>query len=376
MVPRERVLRALRHKPTDKVPIYHVGFSGRVASLILGREAYVGGGIQSWREARALWEGKNAHDEFLERSLRDAFDLAVTTEQDILRLWYWGSAKPTEKIDEYTFLYGNPEEDRYIMRFDPKTELYQMIAQSERNKNIEYNIKKREKALTNYCPDIEEFAQIKKVVKKLGTRYAIRVPGGGIGIPPNVKWLETVALRPDLIVRHLDIQTEKTLKKINVLAKLGVKFVFVGGDDLASNKGPLYSPQVFRKLMLPRLRKITSLCHIYGMYSFINSDGCLWPIAENLFGRSGIDAYLEIDREAGMDLKKLREQFPSVTLIGNISSRTLHRGTEQEVIKETLSCLEIAKEKGSIIVGVSNYLVPGTPKENIWAMIETLSKHR
>ncbi len=378
MLPRERILRTFQHKPTDRVSIYHVGFSSQVASMILGRETYVGGGVQSWREAKALWEGKNAHEEFLEKSLKDAFDLAVVTQQDILRLWYWGSGKPTKKIDEYTFLYEDPEKNWYVMRFDPKTELYQMIDQSEKNKDIKHSIKIEGKALKNYYPDIqdEEFTQIKKAIEKFGKKYAIRVQGGGIGIPPEVKWLEAVALRPDLIKRYLDIQTERALRRIKILAKIGVKFSFNGGDDLASNKGPLYSPKSFHELMLPRLRKITSLCHSYGMYSLINSDGNLWPISEDLFGKSGIDGYLEVDREAGMSLERLREKYPSLVLIGNISSRTLHRGTKQEVIKETISCIEIAKERGGIIVGVSNYLMPGTPKENILAMMKTINAYR
>jgi len=86
--PIERVLAAFEFESTDKVPIHHIGFSSSAASYILGREAYVGGGIQQWREARALWEGEAAHKEFLRRSLRDAFELGKAVDNDILRLHY------------------------------------------------------------------------------------------------------------------------------------------------------------------------------------------------------------------------------------------------------------------------------------------------
>lgn len=99
-------------------------------------------------------------------------------------------------------------------------------------------------------------------------------------------------------------------------------------------------------------------------------------MADDLFGRSGVDGYYEIDRRAGMDLRKLRERFPQLVLIGNISSYTLHFGTVEEVVLETLSCLREAKRSRGIIVGVSNYIVPGTPKENITAMIETIRRNR
>ncbi len=53
MTSRERVLATFSKEPTDKVPIHHLGFSSEVASALLGREAFVGGGIQMWREAVA-----------------------------------------------------------------------------------------------------------------------------------------------------------------------------------------------------------------------------------------------------------------------------------------------------------------------------------
>jgi len=60
----ERVVAALNQQPTDRVPIHHLGFSSDVASALLGREAFVGGGIQMWREADAWWRGEDAHVEF------------------------------------------------------------------------------------------------------------------------------------------------------------------------------------------------------------------------------------------------------------------------------------------------------------------------
>jgi uroporphyrinogen decarboxylase len=138
----------------------------------------------------------------------------------------------------------------------------------------------------------------------------------------------------------------------------------------------MYSPRLFRELVLPRVRQVSELCHRQGVYHLFASDGNLWPVAEDLFGRSGLDGYFEIDRRAGMDLGTLRERFPRLTLIGNISSHTAHRGSRQEVIEETLSCLEEAKRRRGIIVGVSNCLVPGTPVENVVAILETIREFR
>jgi uroporphyrinogen-III decarboxylase len=77
-----------------------------------------------------------------------------------------------------------------------------------------------------------------------------------------------------------------------------------------------------------------------------------------------------------MDLRKLRERYPSVTFIGNIRSQLLHKGSRDEVVRETENCLAVAHELGGIVVGVSNLIMPGTPAENIKAMLETIERNR
>lgn len=387
MTPRERVLATFEHEPTDKVLIHHIGFSGDAASKILGREVYVGGGIQQWRESKALWDSEDAHREFLRRSIEDAFEIAKATEQDIIRFHYWRlPLKPTRKIDEYTFLYGNPEREWHIRRFTPSSELFNVVEEyppkhklpiSIRFKQVEKSLSEMEEWLENYSPSVEDFDEISILMEKYGREYAIRVNGGsiGVGLTEDPVWLTAMVSKPNLTARYLDIQLEVAVRQIRCFAKAGVKLLF-GGGDFASNRGVCYSPKLFRELVLPRLKMITEECHKHGIYYLFGSDGNLWPVADDLFGRSGVDGYYEIDRRAGMDLRKLRERFPQLVLIGNISSYTLHFGTVEEVVSETLSCLREAKRSRGIIVGVSNYIVPSTPKENIIAMIETIRRNR
>jgi uroporphyrinogen-III decarboxylase len=51
-------------------------------------------------------------------------------------------------------------------------------------------------------------------------------------------------------------------------------------------------------------------------------------------------------------------------------------GTRQEVVDEALSCIEEAERSGGVIVGASHYFMPGTPVENVWALIETTRENR
>ena len=379
MTPKERVLATFEGELTDKVPVHHVGFSSKAAQMILGREAYVGFGIQRWREARALWEGEEAHRRFLERSLRDAYELAEATDQDILRLQYWRlKERPTRKVDDYTFFYGDPEGAWRLMKFHPSFELYGVVDQHPKERttfeSIEETVFEMEEMLDE-APSTPDISEERNLIETFGDRYAVRVHGGFLQVPLKSTWLAAVVAKPNLIARYLDVQTELALRRIRALADAGAKFIF-GGGDMAGNDGPFYSPRAFRELMVPRLRIIADECHKYGMYYLFASDGNLWPIADDLFGRTGVDGYYEIDRRAGMDLAKLRRRFPELVLVGNISSHTLSEGTREEVIRETLSCLREAKRSRGIIVGVSNCVLPSTPEENVKAMIETIRRNR
>ena len=379
MTPKERVLATFEGESTDKVPVHHVGFSSKAAQMILGREAYVGFGIQRWREARALWEGEEAHRRFLERSLRDAYELAEATDQDILRLQYWRlKERPTRKVDDYTFFYGDPEGAWRLMKFHPSFELYGVVDQHPKERttfeSIEETVFEMEEMLDE-APSAPDISEERNLIETFGDRYAVRVHGGFLQVPLKSTWLAAVVAKPNLIARYLDVQTELALRRIRALADAGAKFIF-GGGDMAGNDGPFYSPRAFRELMVPRLRIIADECHKYGMYYLFASDGNLWPIADDLFGRTGVDGYYEIDRRAGMDLAKLRRRFPELVLVGNISSHTLSEGTREEVIRETLSCLREAKRSRGIIVGVSNCVLPSTPEENVKAMIETIRRNR
>jgi len=72
----------------------------------------------------------------------------------------------------------------------------------------------------------------------------------------------------------------------------------------------------------------------------------------------------------------LRVCFPKLTLIGNISSHTVHLGTRDQVVAEVESVMAQAHRVGGVVVGVSNYVVPGTPPENVMAMVETVERLR
>ena len=382
MLPKERVAAIFEHRATDRVPLYMGSYSSRVASAILGRpRACVGGGVNQYYESCALWQGEEAHAEFCERTFRDSMDLSRVLDLDYVRPAYWRlRERPTKRIDEVTFLYGDPDGAYRVMRFDPDTELYQVVDQQPQVKttleSIERQVAAMEKSLPDYRPTESIAADYQRAMEVHGEVRAVQAGGVGVGIPNrDAAWLEAVALRPDLVGRYLGVIAERGSRNAEVLGRIGARYAH-GGGDFAGSHGPNYSPRAFHELMLPALRKVSDACRRHGVYHMFASDGDLWPVADDLFGASGVDAYYEIDVRAGMDLRRLRERFPHLTLLGGVNSYTLHRGTKDDVVRETMAAIDVAKDLGSIMIGCSNLVVCQTPMENFWAMMETLWSNR
>ncbi len=380
MTSRERVQATLAKRPTDRVAVNHRGFSSAAASRVLGREAFVGGGIQLWREAKSLWEGW--HDEFVERSFTDALDLARITGQDIVRPQYWSNdRKPTGKVDENTWTFQDGEEREWaILRYDPRVEQARFSPWQDRDltrEDVLSAVRREEKALSRYRPGERSFATARRAAALLGRDKVVEVGGVDVSIPltDDAVWLELLATDPGLVKEWLALHVERARKNIPFLAEQGFS-LFLNGGDFAANTGPMFSPATFDEVLLPALRQASAICHQAGGAVFYASDGNLWPVAESLFRASGIDGYFEVDRRADMDLGRLRVRFPQLTLMGNISSWTLARGTPADVEAEVRSCMEAAREHRGIIVGMSNYIQPETPAANIDALLKAVERYR
>ncbi len=378
---KERIFAALEHKYTDKVPVHHLGMASKIASEITGKEIFIGGGLQQFREAQARFEGEDAHRKFMEKSFLDAMEVARVFDMDLVRVTGWRELKkPSKKIDDLTFRYDEPDGSYVVKSCSPEQELYQTVQTSSGGpeKDLAYLEKFVEEMELNYEKkvwNLDEFQIYKQADDYFKGERAVYGAGAGLHIlyePPV--WFEATLLRPQIVERFLDLQVKTAVKQFELYSKLGIK-ILLGGGNCASTQAPFFSPDTVRALLLPRIKKIVSYSQKIGSYFIYGSAGNLWPIADILFKEGGIRGLYEVDRIAGMDLKLLREKYPMLTLQGNISSITLHQGSKEDVYKETMDNLKTAKKLGSIIVGVSNAIVPETPVENVEMMLETIRKH-
>jgi uroporphyrinogen-III decarboxylase len=382
MTGKQRVLNAFRHIESDFVPVSDQLIVSKVASEILGRYAYTGGGEFSKDVLECLINGER--DFLVERYTQDTLEVHQKLGLDFIRI---GTVPPgseeenLQKLDADTYLYRNEETGNYsIYRFSESSGQF-FCVESSLNKEgmpaLEREIKLIEKKISepiNYT-GTGIFEAWDKIVEKSGSEMAISF-SAGIGIPMEPVHLEALVTKPEWIEIYLDYQTKQCIEFIKEAKKHGADFI-LGGADLATAHGPIYSPEIFRKMLLPRYRKILEVCHFLKLPYIYRSDGNTKPFWEIWFNEIGFDGYAEIDKSAGMDLGELKERFgDKITLIGNVDcARTLVSGTKEEIENEVRDCIRKAAKGAGYILTSSNSIHYNIPAKNFLFMVEAARKY-
>jgi len=154
--------------------------------------------------------------------------------------------------------------------------------------------------------------------------------------------------------------------------------IFFIGNDFGSQTGPLLSPALFRRFILPHLKRLVDLGHDYGMKVMLHCCGGFEPLLPAMI-EIGIDAVHAIQpRCAGMDLATLKAKYgKKIVFNGAIDSQhVLIQGTPETVRREVRKVLEIMMPGGGYIGGASHdYILEETPVENVLAMFDALLEY-
>ncbi len=151
--------------------------------------------------------------------------------------------------------------------------------------------------------------------------------------------------------------------------------IIVAGDDYASSRGPLMSPEIFKEFILPRLKKFVDVVHEEGAYIIKHSDGNMWLLLDMIVG-TGIDAINPIEPVAGMDIGEVKQRYGDrVCLVGNIDcGELLSNGSVEEVEAAVKECISKASDDGGHIICSSNSIHSSVKPENYLAMIKAAKK--
>ena len=224
------------------------------------------------------------------------------------------------------------------------------------------------------------YDSIEKAVKEHSGEKALVLHLNDVfSIPSRMMPFETFLIKvfeePETIRTLVKMCVDVNLEMAKEAVKRGIKIVYTG-DDYAYNSGPIISPGQFRDIFYPELKRVVTGYKELGLLVIKHSDGDIMPILDMIID-SGFGCLDPIDPIAGMDLKQLKSDYGSrICLKGNVDcSTTLSFASEEETIKQTKRCLDIAMPGGGYILSSSNSIHSAVKPANYLAMLGTLKKY-
>ena len=154
------------------------------------------------------------------------------------------------------------------------------------------------------------------------------------------------------------------------VCKLGFDFIWAA-DDIAFTTATIFSPRVYREIILPQIRKVAEKITLPWIY---HSDGNLLPVLEDWISL-GMNGMHPIEPEA-MDIFELKKSIGrKVCLCGNIDINNLGMGTPESVEEEVKNKIERLSPGGGYIIGSSNSIPSYAKPENLLAMSRAIRKY-
>ena len=183
-------------------------------------------------------------------------------------------------------------------------------------------------------------------------------------------FLMDLVLDPEYAAELLERITTIQRVLIQRFIDLGIDGAYFG-DDYGAQKNMLFSPQVWRQLVKPRLERLFEPFYSANLPILMHSDGQIAEILPDLV-EIGLTAYNPVQPEV-IDHIWLRKTFRDrLAYYGGISTQTvLPYGTPKEVHSAIIECVHtLAPDDTGLIVAPSHRMMLDIPLENVIAMLE------
>jgi uroporphyrinogen decarboxylase len=149
------------------------------------------------------------------------------------------------------------------------------------------------------------------------------------------------------------------------------QFVYMG-DDFATQRGLLISPEHWRKYLKPTYKKYFALAKKYDLKIWFHSCGQFRPVMGDLID-IGLDVWETVQAHLpGNEPEDLKREYGDhITFFGGISTQTtLPFGSTDDVRLEVRERIAVLGKNGGYICGPDHGIMPDVPLENVLAMYD------
>ncbi len=152
--------------------------------------------------------------------------------------------------------------------------------------------------------------------------------------------------------------------------------VFSFGDDIATQRGLMFSKEHWNRFFKEPMTEFCNLAHSYGVKVAFHSCGSVADLIPE-FIETGVDILFPIQpNAAGMEPERLKRDFGNdIVFYGGIDTQQLLPfGTEEEVRAEVRRVSKVLSKDGGFIMASGHGMMRDVPYQNMRAMYDERSK--
>jgi len=192
-------------------------------------------------------------------------------------------------------------------------------------------------------------------------------------------WLCLLTLEPAYTKEILEAAADRAIENLALYLQAAgdcIDTLLVSGADYGTQRGELFSPDIFREQYMPAFKRINDFIHGHTRAkTMIHSCGSLYGILESLI-ESGFDILNPVHTNADrMEPGRLAERFGGRIVFwgGGVETQTtLPYGTRAEVYEQAQERIRIFGGTGGFVFAAVHNLQTGVPFENIESMIRAV----
>ena len=189
------------------------------------------------------------------------------------------------------------------------------------------------------------------------------------------EFLMDMISNPSIPVYILGRIHDQMLKRVIAMARAGVDMIQTG-DDVATQRAMIMSPEMWRRFIKPLHREINEVAHAINpkVKMFYHSDGDITCILADL-ADIGVDVLNPVQPEC-MDLGYIKREFGAHFIFdGTIGTQsTMPFGTPGDVRRVVAENKKLYGYDGGLILSPTHVLEPDVPPQNIMAYLEECRK--
>lgn len=171
-------------------------------------------------------------------------------------------------------------------------------------------------------------------------------------------------MNQDLVEYHIDV--------LRGVAAACCPVFMTFAEDFSYNRGPMLSKDMFDEFMAPHYRQIVPLLRELGIIPIIDSDGDVTAMVPWL-AEVGVNGFLPLERQAGVDGDTLRRSFPKLQIIGHFDKMTMPLG--EGAMRAEFDRLLPLMRTGGFIPSVDHQTPPGVSLETYRIYLRLLREY-